>query len=461
LTPGLRIRGEGGRVKLNGTVALQALLYVRTGDTNNRIFPLVNLNGNAELIEKFFYLDGAINVSQQFLTPFGATPPGAVNATNNRYTSSSYRLSPYIQGTGWRNITYLLRDDNIWTTLSGAPISLSNAYYNNLIGRIASPINPYGWALEYNRNNVEFNNQPPLTTEVARARLIYNVGPSLQISAIGGYEQNNYYTQDTSYSGPIYGAGLRWRPTPRTDLFGEWEERFFGPSYRFAFSHRRPLSAFNIEVSRGITTYPQQLAALPAGANTAAALDAIFQTRIPDTAERAQFVDQLLTSRGLPSSLTNPVALYTQQILLFQRQSATFALTGVRNTLSFNVFNLKQEPVSGAGTPLPPGLFIANNNTQTGGSITLTHSFTPQLSLNGLASYTYTEANPPQRGDSSLTFFRVALTQQLSAKTNAFLGARYQIYRSDITNITNIANPSGFFSNYNEAAAFVGIDHRF
>src|SRR4029078_12155595 len=62
--------------------------------------------------------DAAINVSQQFLSPFGATPNNLGNVTNNRYTARDYTISPYIRGRTAQNAEYELRDTMNWSNAS-------------------------------------------------------------------------------------------------------------------------------------------------------------------------------------------------------------------------------------------------------------------------------------------------------------------------------------------------------
>ncbi len=124
----------------------------------------MNLLGTVEGIERFFFVEGAINVSQQFFTPFGAQPQGLANATQNRYTAASYRVTPYIQGITPGNIRYEVRNSNTWTNLSGAPISTENSYVNEWLGNVSSPVAPYGWAVDYERTDVKFTDQRPTIT---------------------------------------------------------------------------------------------------------------------------------------------------------------------------------------------------------------------------------------------------------------------------------------------------------
>ena len=94
---------------------------------------------------------------------------------------ATYRVTPYIQGTMPANIKYELRNNNIWTNLSGTPITTNNSYTNEWIGKLSSPIAPYGWSIDYDRTDVKFTDQQPTITQLgsrdaALPRSIRNFG---------------------------------------------------------------------------------------------------------------------------------------------------------------------------------------------------------------------------------------------------------------------------------------------
>src|SRR4029453_3065198 len=99
IVPQLAIDERGSRTCLRGTIAAPVALYVNTGGENNKVYPSVWLVGNAEILERIFFIEGAILASDQFLTPFGAQPVDLSNATQNRYTVANYRISPYLKAT--------------------------------------------------------------------------------------------------------------------------------------------------------------------------------------------------------------------------------------------------------------------------------------------------------------------------------------------------------------------------
>ena len=177
----------------------------------------------------FFYLDGAISVTQPFLTPFGAQPTDLSSGTQNRYTASSYRVTPYIQGVLPGNVEYELRNNSIWANENGAPISTNNSFTNEWLGHLASPLAPLGWFADLDAVDVKFSNQSSQRMNQVRAGPRYAYDAQIRLQASVGYEDNNFPL--TNYRGYTYGAGIEWRPSDRTTAFANVEHRFFGTSY--------------------------------------------------------------------------------------------------------------------------------------------------------------------------------------------------------------------------------------
>jgi uncharacterized protein (PEP-CTERM system associated) len=448
LTPQLTLHEAGARTKLDGMIAAPMLVYARTGAENNRVYPSVYVLGNLEGVERFFFVEGEVNVSQQFFNPFGAQPASLANATENRYTSALFRVSPYFKGITPGNYTYELRNNNSWANISSAPFSVGNAYTNEWVGKVSSPLAPFGWALDYDRSDVKFTDQEkPTITELSRGTVRYQVDPQMRLDASGGYEENKYPL--TSYRGPIYGVGIEWNPTPRTNIVGNWEHRFFGSSYLFSFEHRTPLAVVEAKASRNTTSYPQQFLALPATNNVPLLLDFLLRSRIPDPAQRVDTIEKLIQDQGLPSVLTGPVNLYTQQTYLYEYDNVTLASIGARNSVFVTGFYAKTEPITGAGVPLPGLVPQLNNNTQTGVTVLWNHSLTAQLTLNASCTASRTAQNAPSFGTSKGDTCLLGVTAPISPNTIVSAGARYQVLRSDIA------------VSYTEVAGIAGINYTF
>ena len=453
LTPTLSINEGGGRTRLTGSLSMPIVLYARSGAENNQVYAQAALNGTVEAVEKFFFIDGTILVSQQYFTPFGPQPVGLTNATQNRYTAESYSVSPYIKGRTAGDVQYLIRDENLWTKASGAPVSgVNGAYTNHFLANASRLSGQLGWALDYDRNSVTFQSQPPLRTQLGRLRLLDNPDPQLQLSASVGYEDNDFgLTHDR---GTIYGVGAKWHPTNRTAFDATWEHRFFGSSYLVNFTHRMPLIVWTLNASRNITSYPQQLATLATGFDVQSLLNQLFLSSIPDPAQRQTFVDQFIRNRGLPAVLSSPVDLFSDQITLVQQVSASAGLIGARNSILFSVFHGRQQPVSATDTELSGLIAAQNNNTQNGGSVVWTHALSPTMNFALTGSASRSESNEAQTSIGGVGTVRQGsitanLSSPLSANTSATAGVRYQVFRSAQA------------SSYTEAAAFVGVNHTF
>lgn len=453
ITPSVAFSESGRRFSLNGSISVPILLYARTGSEHNQTYVNGFLAGHVEAIEKFFFVDASANASQQFISPFGPQPQSLANASQNRYTAATYTLSPYIKGVTDGNLEYIVRDDNTWTTAyNTGGNSLNDTYYNNLTARISRAPTPFGWSAEYDRTAVTFASQDPLLTQLARLRGYHQIDRQLQLNADVGYEDNDYTF--SHFRGPIYGVGGTWRPTDRTNLDAWWEHRFFGSSYMVNFTHRMPRSLWSVNASRGITTYPQQLATVPGGFDTSAYLNQLFLTAIPDPVQRQAFIDQFIRDRGLPSTITSPVAVYSQQISLQEQASATIGLLGARNTILFSVFYLRQQPITAAGNELPGFLNALNNNTQVGTNVTWTHNFPRNVLFALTGTFNRTESDVPQdapgfAGTTRQFYTTASLTMPLAANTSMNGGVRYSVFRSS-------TNPG-----YTEAAIFVSLNHAF
>ena len=448
ITPSVRIDYEGQRTLLRGNLAAPVVLYARTGGDNNEVVPVADLLGRVEVVERFFFVEAQALVQQTYLSPFGARPDNLSNSTDNRYTSSTYRVTPYLEGEIGGTVRYSLRNDNIWTTLDSSPIDDRSVYTNRLTGTIDRVPAPVGWGADFERTTYDFPEETrEQTLELARARLVWRPDPQLQVTASGGYERNQFPL--TESKGAIYGLGFTWSPTERTTLDANWEHRFFGGSYRFSFAHRTPLTAWTFSASRGITSYPELLATAPAGSFIPLLLNAILTSRIPNQAERFQFIQNYITDRGLPFILTEPLAIYSQQIYLSEQATASLALLGVRNTVVFTIYRSKSEAITGTGSALPPILGGLNDTTQVGGSAVWSYQLTPSSTLSVTGTLTRTDANEPFSTKADQRSLRIMLTRPISPKTSAFAGARYQTLDSTLQN------------SYREAAVFVGASHSF
>jgi uncharacterized protein (PEP-CTERM system associated) len=445
IAPYIQLHGEGARLKLDFIYSPHLLLYANNPEQDG-VSHSLNARSKAELVENLFFLDADARVAQDFVSPFGSTQSDLSTINQNRVETYSARLSPYLKGNFGPDLTWQARNDTTWNAVSG------NAYGDsqqiNWSASLQTPVRLFGSRTEFQRNELHADQQPTRVEDVARTYLYFRPITSITFSAIGGYEQNNYSLQETKNA--IYGAGIDWNPSPLDSASATWEHRYFGSSYQVALNHRTRLTAWNITASRGASSYPQELLNLPPG-NTAALLDTLLTSRFPDPAEREAAVQDIIRRTGLPPFLAAQQTVFTQQIFLFEREQASFAILGVRNTLTFTAFRTTEQQITEQlAVDIGDALATSEQITTRGFSAALAHSLTGFSTITGVYFHSRSESNL-NASASTQDRFDLRWTHRLSPKTNVFTAARYVRFNSEGTT----------FAGYEERAVLAGIDHIF
>jgi len=449
LVPGVDVNYRGPRSELRGTVRAPIVVQGGGDKQGTRIYPQVSLFGRIEPVENFFFIDGNASVTQQYFSPFGARSTSLANDIDNRHTSQSYRLSPTIHGEFGPLIRYQVRDDNIWTVSNNAPrdSDVTNSYNNYFSAWVDRVATPYGWRVEYFRNKIDFRQNASELNQVVRSYGTWRPDPQVEVGLIAGYEELKLQLDRQTQDSVIYGALVRWRPTPRTVLDANWQHRVGGPSYRVVFENRTPLTVWNAEWSRSLSNYPQELLEFPTSASVPGLLDQLFLPRIPDPAERELAVARFMQEQGLPSVLSEPFTLFGNQFRIVERVRASIGLLGVRNTIFFNVYHVKTSRVTGVEAPIDlPG---GEATTQRGAGATWTHRLTGVTSLVVSADVVRAESDDFADRQTDQGFLRANVTTRLTPQTSAFAGIRFQKLRSDV-------RPDA-----RETAVFTGVSHTF
>jgi uncharacterized protein (PEP-CTERM system associated) len=212
---------------------------------------------------------------------------------------------------------------------------------------------------------------------------------------------------------------------------------------------RRVSLTFNS--SRDVSTFPQTLATLPAGGNVALLLNAALVGRYPDENERARIVDQLISRQGLPSQLTRPTTIFSQQVSIVRDHTLGAAILGTRNTLALTIFRRRLENLPDTILTVSPT--PGENSIQTGGSVTLSHQVSPTASLTLTGTRQSSEGIGTETGlRSDDTSLQARLTKRLSARTNVSTGLLQRRFESNV---------AGSPSEARETAVSVGMNHRF
>jgi uncharacterized protein (PEP-CTERM system associated) len=434
LTPTIAAAGEGARLSWSVNYSPSLLFYLDNTDLSD-VQNNLNARGLFEAVDNFFFVEGFATVQQAFVNPFLPTPADSTVATGNRVEMATFGISPFIQGELFGDYRYLVRNDNRYTNASSG--GFGDTLTSRFLATIDSPVNRrLFWGADANYDYIKYEDTNAFHAQLVRGRAGVVVTDELSIRASGGYEWNDYGVTD--YSGAIYGVGFDWRPTPRTRLDANWEDRFFGSSYNVSFNHRTRLTSWSLVGYRNIETADDLLFRLTPGF-TRSNLDAILSGKIVDPLAREVAIDKFMTQSGLPEVIGSQLSYYNQNIFLVERIEASTGILGVRNSLNFRLYWEESEAITGQGDPASE-LFARNSNFRSrGGGVAFTHDLSGRSTLTLSADRNYTESLTTQFGinvgdDTIQDTLRMSVTHQATPDTSLTARVRFIRFNADIGN---------------------------
>ncbi len=451
VSPGIVVRGGGPRFKVDGSFYLDALGYVNDTQTST-VLPRGAINTNSTLVERLLFLDASFSAVQTSQTPFGARPDGL--SSYNTETTTQARVNPIIRHEFSQNVQLNAYANNTWlhtSNKSGTTANArDNAYVQDQFLSIERKPVPFGAELQVAHQDTRYANQDfsALTIDNWRAVVSYAFVEQVQVGLIGGHERDRVPYGEVTDS--IVGLNAKWRPSERTKFDATLEDRFFGLGWDAQFEHRTPFQAWNLRLIRRASTYASSLASLPTGGNVESLLDATFTTRYPDPVERSRVVQEVMASRGLPSTLSGPVEIYTEAAQMEQSATATYLITGVRDSLACSYYFDKRGPLPIPGSTDPLQSLLSPANSQYGLALQYSHRLTPLMTLDALARWSRLEGHGSTEGNNSRDkVYRAGLNWMLAPQSTGSVGLRWQQHRSNVS------------ADAEETALYMGLDHRF
>lgn len=425
ISPGIRVSGEGARLKLHFDYARNELFYAQNSASHTSQNAL-NSFGTLEALEKWLYVDFSGVIAQQSISAFGTQSPSNVSINANQTETSSFRIAPYIRGTigsvanyrfGYSRIATHSKSGNAsdvdtsdWT----AQISGSTAFRN------------LGWSVEASQQDAEYSSGRNNESDRLRALLSYQLTGQLKLSISAGSESNNYTTL-TKESHNTNGYGIDWSPSERTQVSAFRERRFFGNGHRISISHRMPLSSWRFSDSRDISVFPSQLANVGRGTLYDLWFDQ-FASAEPDPVKRADLVNTFLQANNLSPNAVVTSGFLSSSASVQRRRDLSFAINGVRNTLTFTASQSESQQLgqsSGINDP------FANTSVirQRGLIVTLGHRLSALSMLNVTGSQMHSSGSSGGQ-DATLRTINAIFSTKIGVRTSASLGARRALFDS-------------------------------
>ena len=434
LTAGIRISGEGSRVKGYLNYALTGQTYA-DGSKARTFQNALNTFGSVEAIDNLAFLDFSGSISQQTISAFGVQTDGSGIRNANQSEVSTFRLSPYVRGQFAGSANYEAR--YTWTTTHTGTANASDARVADALVKLSGrvPSGQLGWSVEASRQSVDFTTGR--STEAGRlaGTLSYPVSKQLVVSMTGGRDSNNY-TNAGKQSHSVVGAGVNWSPAPTTTLTANASKQSFGQGHSLSFEHRTPRTIWRLADSRGVSTTPGQLISTSVGSVYDLYFSQFASTE-PDPIKRAQMVTDFLQTRGINPGAPVTAGYLTSAVLLQRRQDASFALLGVRDTVTFLASRSNSRRLDTL-TGVADDLLNSTSITQQGFSVSYAHRLTPQTALNAIASQQRTQGSATQP-ETSLRTLSLNVTSTVGRHATATVAARRSVFDSPTVPYTESA----------------------
>lgn len=375
ISPGVRAVANAPGLKGSLDYSLRVLGYARKTSGDN-VRQALNATGNVELIENRAFVDVSGVIRDEAISAFGPVGGSGFSGVN-RVESASFRFSPYLKGrlagTTEYELRYALANTNNESTTRSDVDSQDVSVRLQGTGR-----GDLGWAVQAQSGSTEYSRDRKTRSDSLRLNLNYAATPQLMLTAVAGSERNDVISvQSESYS--IAGVGADWRPSPRSRLSLDLQDRYFGHSHRLSLEYRSGRTVWRLSDSRDVSNSATQAASAYAG-TLYELVDASLAPQYPDDIERAQQVQRRLAEMGLPGDTAIYQSFLSSSATLARAQSLAAILQGRRTVLTATFSRTRTTRLQSAIT-LGDDFDTSSFVLQQGVSLAVGHRLTPHTSV--------------------------------------------------------------------------------
>ncbi|MBM4180808.1 MAG: TIGR03016 family PEP-CTERM system-associated outer membrane protein [Betaproteobacteria bacterium] len=443
ITPGIAVKREGGRVKVQADYRMSGV-FSASDSGRNDIYHGLDGRASAELVEDWFYLDATARISQQLKEGARAGDRGVggigggvgVSGINNTSQVGAYSLSPYLKHRFGSFATVEARvamDDVISSDSQTADARTTRYRLGAVSGNLYYPLT---WSANYEKSDTHNNGADDTGSDRASVNARYALNRKYGLLAQAGLEKNDFtgvntteedykyyglgvfYTPGRRFSADVYvnhsnngnflSGSATLSPTPRTSFKASTSQRAFGRTYGLAFSHRTRQSNWTLNYQEDLTNSQQQFLNY---------VGSIYENNCGGVISYSASPVSLPGCVSRRLDLVNQSQLnetYTSKVL-----SGAMSYTHRRSTFRLSAYHNKRHYQSSGAEDKTIGLQ---------GSWNLRASPRITYALTGGVSRDETSVG----GDESdLWNLGLSLTHRLDAKTSAVLDLRHQQRNSD------------------------------
>jgi uncharacterized protein (PEP-CTERM system associated) len=440
ISPGVSMTAGRGPLKGSLSYSLSGLIYAEKPSLNTVYHSLSSL-ASLSLLDGRAGIDATASASRQMVSAFGTQSIDPALNNSNQAQVFSYSLSPYLSGQLLGGVNYQGR---VQYAGSRSDAAASNGDAASLVASagLSGRLGVLGWSVDASRSIYENADRPRGHNGAVGTTWTYQPDPEVQLQGRVGTEVDDIRTGQSERTN-TWGAGLTWRPGPRSTGRLEFDHRYFGRSHLVSISHRMANTIWSYSDSRNLETGGST------GRNVVSNYDKYFALNpsIEDPVQRDIFVRNELARLGLdPAGQAVVGGFLTGGPAVQRSQVASVAYQGLRATLSISYVQTSSQSVS---NNLSTGDDLANGvqPRQKGLSLAVSHRLTPDSSVLVSLGQQRTAASGIQPAN-DLRTISATWSATLGPHTNVSVGARYSSFDSD-------TNP------YQESAVFGSIRLRF
>lgn len=418
LRPAFYLNSRSGRVVGSLSYSL-VLTHHQKAFAGENVHNQLSANFSVEAVERWAYVDVSATVTQQAASAYGEQSAANSSSDNaNRVEVGTLRISPYVRGVLGSAVNYELRLNASGTNGRRSITADSTAVGGGLQLSSAVPGSLVGWGFTANHVKQDFRAGRESTNDRYSGSLSFVPDPDLSLDLRGGQESNDIASLSrATYNN--WGAGLTWRPSPRTRAQFQFDERYFGRSHQVTIEHRLASTSFQFTSSRdaGSSADPSNTGSQPI--TIYQALDRLLAAQYPDPVERDARVRALLGNVD-PGQLVGGGAI-SSAVTVTTRHQLMASYGNARLSGSLQIFatsNRAADPASSVDAFKQWG-YMANAS----------YRLSPTATISALGSRLLTQGTDTRAG-TELKSATLSWSDLIARRTTASLSVRYSVFNS-------------------------------
>ncbi len=429
--PGIDVQANSARVDFTAKARLYYYDYSEESVAGLRSSEKqYDANGRVNVVDQLFYVDASAGASARSISAFG---PVVEDINGNRYTSDNntdvktWRISPYLTHRFGSFAAGTLRYSHDSVNTDSRSVYGDSTADGIALDLVGGPgFRNIGWNLHVARQDIDNEGYGDTSSQNAMLGVNYRLGPTLSLTATGGYDKYDYQALGGRTSGVSWSTGFAWAPSARTSLQMSVGRHFLGNTGSLMALHRSRHSVWKAGYSDTVTTSRSQFT-LPAAIDTASMLDSLFSTSIPDPALRRQAVEAYIRAAGLPPTLADSINYLTNRYMRQKLLQGSVAFNWRHSNAVFSTYASERTALSSAESDselLGSQLSSLNDNVRQYG---LNGSYSYRLSArsNALASLSVTRARSLSTDlESKQNSLRLGLTHRFGRSVRGSLELR-------------------------------------